>query len=584
MSAVRRRQNYSTKGPPRSMRALETRLETPKGWEDPMQAPPPHPKEPARLAVLRDHEILDTPDEPLFDGLVELAREGCRVPIALMTLVDAERQWFKAACGLEERETARHVSFCGHAILQDGLFQVFDARADPTFQDNPLVLGPPHIRFYAGQPLVTPEGLPLGTLCVIDTEPRQLDARQKNLLQVLARQIEANLELRRKSRDLERARIHAEQLAHSRIEFMATLSHEIRTPMNGVLGLAELLGEQPLDGTARELAVALRDSGEALLDILNDVLDFSKLEVDELELFEEPFELSVLLRKLHSLFFGSAERKGLQFRVEADPALPPVVRGDPHRIRQVLANLIGNAIKFTKRGSVQLRAAVTPHGDVEFRVSDTGPGMSDEVQRRLFEPWRQADASIAARYGGTGLGMAISRRLTELMGGSIACESRLGRGSAFVVTLPLERRSINSIRAKPSEDLARLDGTTVLVADDDPVSLRVARGMLERLGCRVLVAEDGDQVLARVQAEPVDAVIVDVHMCRVDGHETARGLRADPRNWKLPIIAVTAAVSEEERRRCLEAGIDGIVHKPLSAKTLADTLGSRLGRKDRPPA
>lgn len=532
-----------------------------------MRSPPLHPREPERLGVLRDHRILDTPSEPVFDDLVEMARDALQVPMALVSLVDEGRQWFKAACGIDAQETPRDISFCGHAILREELLEIQDARLHPEFAGNPLVTGPPHIRFYAGQPLFSSEGLPLGTLCVIDVQPRTLSPRDRNLLQVLARQAQANLDLRRKTFALEAAVRRTEEVARSRMEFVATVSHEIRTPMNGVLGLAELLVNEPLEAEAKELAEGLHQCSLSLLQILNDVLDLSKLDSERLELDVQPFSLRELLEQVVGLFTGVAAPKGVALTWRADPSIPDRLLGDSHRLRQILANLVGNAVKFTELGSVNLACIRSETGPVRFLVEDSGPGIPQALQSRLFEPWTQAGQSTARQHGGSGLGLAICRRLAELMEGTLEVQSQVGQGSTFELTVPLPAATpvakdppASAVEASPSVALR------VVVADDDPINRKVAASMLSRLGCRVMTVESGLQALAATAAENPDVVFLDLNMPHMDGLEAARRLKAGPHPPR--VLGWTASSLDADRRAGMEAGMEQVLVKPVGSKEL----------------
>ena len=537
-----------------------------------MRAPDKPANEVQRCAALRSYAVLDTPPESAFDDLVELACAMCNVPIAVISLVDGRRQWFKAKRGLRMNETPRDISLSSDAILQNELFIVPDTHADPRFADNPLVIGYPKIRFYAAAPLATETGEVIGTLCVIDTEPRTITEAQQNNLRRLARQVMANFELRRNVHDVETARRHAERLAEGRRELLATVSHEIRNPLNGILGLAEQLEHLELPYRIQEKVKTIHACGSSLLDILNDVLDLAKLEAERLELDVAPFDLSDLIAQTHALFSAVAEKKRLRFIANIELGVPRFLIGDAARIRQILANLVGNALKFTSRGTIEVR--IRPH-DVQglwLEVMDTGPGIPRSAMGRLFERYRQASASTATAYGGTGLGLSICKQLVDLMGGTIECESQLGEGTTFRVHLPLVASSTEqpSVRAVGVE--SRLQGIRVLVVDDNPVNRRVARGMLERLGCHVVLAEHGQAALERLEAQDVDLLLLDCQMPVLDGFETARRVRNQARTCAMPIIALTGNAFEADRHRCIAAGMDDLVAKPLVSDVLQRSI------------
>ena len=389
-----------------------------------------HPEEARRLETLRRYRLLDTSAEQVFDDLVQVASVVAGCPISLVSLVDVERQWFKSAVGLGATETPRDVAFCAHAILEPGqVFEIPDATQDVRFADNPLVAGSPDIRFYAGVPLVVGNGMPLGTLCVIDREPHKLTLVQREALLRLARQVVNQMEIRLQ-RDEALADLHAKS------DFLAMVSHEIRTPMNGVVGMTGLLLQGTLDSQQREIACTIRNCADSLLVLVNDILDSAKIEAGRLELEEVPCDPIQVIEEAVSLLAEAAQAKGLGLDVVLDPGIPAVVRGDPGRIRQVLVNLLGNAVKFTSQGMVSV---VARYGDgrLTIAVQDSGIGMDDAALARLFKPFVQAAASIARRYGGTGLGLTITKRLCEMMHGTIEVTSRPGAGSCFTVSLPM---------------------------------------------------------------------------------------------------------------------------------------------------
>ena len=407
-----------------------------------MKAPLPA-NETTRLAALRRLEILDSAPEQCYDDITFLASQICGTPISLISLIDEKRQWFKSRLGLPAAETPRDLAFCAHAILQpDQILVVPNALVDARFADNPLVLDDPGIRFYAGAPLLAPDGNALGTLCVIDRQERALSADQLNAMAALARQVNVLLNLRTLAHSLESERARAEAATQSKAAFLASMSHEIRTPMNGVLGAAQLLESSDLPAEARELAELITQSGTSLLTLIDDILDFSKIEAGRLRILREPFTLEAAVDQSLALLRPRAQAKGLRLESEFSPLLAGCWLGDQQRVGQVLLNLLSNAIKFTARGTVRLRAEMTtgPEGTMgRFSVIDSGIGLSPAEQARLFQPFSQAHDGVSRDYGGTGLGLAISQQLVGLMGGRIGIESTKGQGATFWFELPLAR-------------------------------------------------------------------------------------------------------------------------------------------------
>ena len=370
----------------------------------------------------------------------------------------------------------------------------------------------------------------------------------------------------------EAAQHAAEAANRAKSAFLAAMSHELRTPMNGVLGVSDVLLRQPLPPDVQDMVGIIRRSSEALLGILNQILDLAKIEAGRFELEAIPFRVDELLREVQTLTSLVAQQKGLRLELDGVAALDGrSFRGDPLRLRQILLNLLGNAIKFTETGEVRLTARRT-EGALELAVTDTGPGISEEVQRKLFQPFQQADASTTRRHGGTGLGLVISRQLAELMGGTLALTSQPGRGSTFVLTLPLaevEAAELEPIAA-PASVVMPLPAHVLLV-EDNTVNQLVARRLLTSLGVGVTVAANGLEALDRVRG--VDLVLMDCQMPVMDGLEATRRIRAlaGPERT-VPIVALSAAVFQEERQATVEAGMDAFLPKPLRLDELETTL------------
>jgi len=381
--------------------------------------------------------------------------------------------------------------------------------------------------------------------------------------------------------DLRDAKRAAEAASASKSAFLANMSHEIRTPLNAVLGVAHLLADTPLDADQRALLDKAQAAGRALLGIVNDVLDLAKIEAGEMRLAREPFALSGLLGEIGSVYGGQARDKGLTLGLHRSEALPDLLVGDAARLRQVLVNLVGNAIKFTASGGVVVEAArIDSGGAARLRLSvrDSGIGITAEQRARLFQPFTQADETTTRRFGGTGLGLSIVRRLVELMQGEVGLNSTPGAGSEFWVAVPLHEAEAGARPPVPdaTDPAPRggLVGLRVLLVDDSEVNLDIARRLLEREGVRVQTCGDGAQALAALRAPgaTVDAVLMDVQMPVMDGLEATRRLRADPAFERLPVIALTAGALANERQRALDAGFSDFVAKPLEPALLLAAL------------
>ena len=562
-----------------------------------MKAPEIPANEAQRLQALERYDILDTPPEQVFDDLTALACHICGTRIALVSIVDEHRQWFKSKVGLDAEQTPRDVSFCGHVVHSGELLHVSDSHRDERFTDNPLVTGAPFVRFYAGAPLRTPDGHVLGTLCVIDEEAMALNEHQLEMLRALARQVVSQLELRRSARlskqaadEIQLARLAAEQANQSKSAFLANMSHELRTPLNSIIGFTNILaknrrgvlGERDLDFLGR-----IGKNGRHLLSLINDVLDISKIEAGHLDLEMTSIPLAAVVADAVAAVEGSSP---VPIDVSCASDIP--ANADRRRLTQVLINLIANAVKFSDGHPVSVAVEHDAAGPYRINVVDRGIGIASDKLATIFAPFEQADATTARQYGGTGLGLAISRALCRSMGFELQVASVLGQGSTFSVRLRVDAPPLKYSGVSTNEQHAALGGIrdpvtmhpvdralrTLLVVDDDSDARMVMQRYAEDLGFRVVAVDSAQRGLEVARAIQPDAISLDLMMPDVDGFEFMRRLSADAVLRDIPLI-VSSNVGGEHRIQL--ANRVELLDKPVDRDQLEGVL-ERVLQSDRP--
>ncbi|AUC89231.1 hybrid sensor histidine kinase/response regulator [Alteromonas sp. MB-3u-76] len=536
------------------------------------RAPIPE-NEKERLAELLSYDVLDSEAEQLFDDLTALASQICGTPIALISLVDPDRQWFKSRVGLDAKETSRDIAFCSHAILQKEIFEVPDATKDDRFRDNPLVTGSPDIRFYAGTPLTTPSGYAIGTLCAIDKKPNKLTDEQRTALKTLGQSVVAHLELKRKNRELERT-------SQFKSDFLSYISHEIRTPLNAINTFSNLL-----ESEARKLELPtqftsslshISKSGERLLEIVNSVLDIKQIEAGKMRVMPRAVNTKDFFTHLFSVSRVRAEQSDITFSATIDSTVPASIQLDDTKFGQIALNILSNAIKFTQKNCAVTCSVKYKKGALIFIVTDEGIGISDEDQGRLFTRFERMDN--AQTIPGSGLGLSISKQLVELMNGTLKLTSKLHEGTRVSISIPCSQtESTSSVKASPQSAAAQLTVSkpvNVLIVEDHQINQAVIVALFEKLELGFSVVATAEEGIEFISSNKVDLILMDLNLPGIQGDQASALIKKDHPN--LPIIALTADVITGAKE-LKERGLDDVLTKPINAAALVKILNHYLG-------
>ncbi len=652
-------------------------------------------REDNRVEMVRSFGLIGRPRALLHDEVAALARDLAGVPTALVSLVESERNWFAGIANFAHADGCRWTSFCTHVVADPvGLLWIEDTKLDFRFADNPSVVGEPYLRFYAGAPIVV-NGYAVGSLCVIDSNPRSFDPviadRLAQLAKIVAEDLAARHQLRslrqsllasadalidcdesgnitdwsdgaenlfgftqaeavgrkvsiiippgyhaahnegfeqwrisgaarlarrielpaqRKDgspvdielwmsvvhdngvrhihsniRDISGRKQQAAELLSAKMEaevanlakstFLANMSHELRTPLNGVTAVADLLSKTDLTDHQTELTSIIQSSAEQLRRLIGDILDLARIESGEMHFADAPMSLEDIVGDVGNLSAITAQAKGLSLISDIAPDVHGLVMGDALRLKQVLTNLVTNAIKFTENGSITIR--VERSGcSYRFEVADTGIGFDEDQRSIIFERFQQADGTITRRFGGTGLGLAISRELVSAMGGELDCKGEPGSGAVFWFTLPLHEVENPDASTEPSEEMD-VPMRRALVVDDNSTNRRVAELLLNSIGVDVVSVDDGQQAVDAFLDDRFDVILMDMMMPVMDGIAATQAIRRiedAQRLARTPVVMLTANTMPDHVAASLEAGADAHLAKPINAAGLFETLGA----------
>ena len=526
-----------------------------------------------RLAALKRYNILDTLPDDAFDDATKLVAYICGVPIAHISFIDENRQWFKSEIGIGVSEVPREISFCQYTILDSKMTEINDTLLNDRFKDDPNVTGGFNIRFYAGVPLTTPDGYNIGTLCAIDHEAKVLNENQRNALSIVAKHVITSLELSTKNNQLYTQRKIAERAVLARDSFLANMSHEIRTPLNAIIGFTDLLAQTKLDDTQRDYIGNVQIAGENLLLIVNDILDLSKMESGNLSIESEPFNLKKTLRHVYSLLKVKVQKE-VEFNLFLDAELPDMVIGDQGRLNQILVNLIGNALKFTNEGEVTVSVKKIEETEdsysFKFSIKDTGIGIAKDKLETIFERFTQGEESTTRTFGGTGLGLNIVKQLVELQKGEVHVKSTLNRGSEFFFTLSYKKSNAREAEVKTvsNNDLGNLK---ILLCEDNVLNQKLAKSVINNFGFDLDIAQNGEEGIELLSQNEYDLVLMDLQMPVKDGYQTTEYIRNEM-NSAIPIIAMTAHSLVGEQERCYKVGMNAYVPKPFKQSVLLKAI------------
>jgi signal transduction histidine kinase/CheY-like chemotaxis protein len=535
-----------------------------------MKSAPLTDNEEARLGALFEYDILDTESEVVFDDLTLLASQICDTPIALISLIDPDRQWFKSKVGLDADETERDIAFCAHAIHGREVFEIEDTMLDKRFFDNPLVTSDPNIRFYAGAPLVTPEGHAIGTLCAISDKPKKLTKRQRNSLQILSREVISQLELRSKVKQLDIAN-------RRKTEYLSNVSHELRTPLNAIISFSQImlndLKNQKIPEKFKRYIHHLDYSGKRLLDVINSVLDLTKIEEGKMDTEVSSLDSASFFNSLHGMVANNAEKKGVILNFILAKDFPKTIVIDSGKLHQILINLITNAIKFTPADKHITLTASHSDNQLVLSIQDQGIGISEYNQSILFDKFIQVEKHRSQE--GSGLGLAITKALVELLKGKIKLVSEVDKGTLVEVSLPTSK-ALPANREQQQEIIKPMFSvdSSILIVEDNMINQEVVKAIFGNLGCTISLVETGELAIEKTNSESFELVFMDLHLPGIDGYQTAKKIKQSFPD--LPIVALTADAFADHNGRHQHPCLSDFLTKPIDKQKLISILNQYI--------
>jgi len=540
--------------------------------------PTPH-NELERLAALKRYNILDTLPEHTFDDATKLVSYICSVPIAHISFIDRDRQWFKSEIGIGVSEVPREISFCRYTIMESEMVEISDTHLNDRFKDDPNVVGGFKVRFYAGVPLTTPDGYNIGTICAIDHVSKELNEGQRNALSIIARHVINQLELGTKNNELAKQKKIAERAVLAKDSFLANMSHEIRTPLNAIIGFTDLLAQTKLDDLQRDYINSVQVAEENLLLIINDILDLSKIESGNLMIDAQPFNLKKTLKHVYDLLKVKVP-EAVEFNLFLDADMPEIIIGDQGRLNQILVNLVGNALKFTEEGEVTVSVKkvneTADNYSLRFSVKDTGIGIPEKKLKTIFERFTQAEETTTRKFGGTGLGLNIVKQLIELQNAEIHVKSKQGLGSEFFFVITYKKANYIEKADEPLTEYSP-GKLKILLCEDNALNQKLAKIVIHNFGFELDIAENGEIGIDLLSKNKYDLVLMDLQMPVKDGYQTTHHIRNEM-NLSIPIIAMTAHSLVGEQERCYQEGMNAYVPKPFKQEALLEAIKTALNK------